>query len=428
MNETAKKLREAAAYMKGEGVISAEAIYKVRDALGVSRSQSLKADLGAVLEIIADEMDALQAKAAEAHNLRQQLDSAEKKAERRKTHIGYLNDAMRVKNTLLDKRGGTIFRLTQENSHLRRQVPTERERQILALWPRFEDGEYVWFGDEFLCRCGKSHVCDGVRVQNTGAKVIFAANHPHTIFLKDGSEYSERVKRPVQSVLDADGVEIEVGDNLYDTYTGCMRTVRAINANGTIEFEGHDNRGWFTKFLTHRAPVLAADGLPLREGETVWHEDGSEWLVEEMNRYGARCFDGDKRRTFNQKYLTHTRPKVLDADGVPIRKGDTVWFKGKPTEYKVAVVLDGTVYLTYKNRNGDNATATTLTRNLTHTRPDSWERLEEDVNTIVTGSGMYHRLNDYCNARDLGGDDVMVLTVCDIVRRAKKLAGVEVGR
>ena len=25
---------------------------------------------------------------------------------------------------------------------------TERERQILDMWPRFEDGEYVWFGDE----------------------------------------------------------------------------------------------------------------------------------------------------------------------------------------------------------------------------------------------------------------------------------------
>ena len=57
---------------------------------------------------------------------------------------------------------------------------------------------------------------------------------------------------------------------------------------------------------------------------------------------------------------------------------------------------------------------------------DSWERLEEDVNAIVTGDGMYHRLNDYCNGHGLGGDDVIALTVCDIVRRAKALAGVEV--
>lgn len=315
MNETAKKLREAAAYMKGEGVISAEAIYKVRDALGVSRSQSLKADLGAVLEIIADEMDALQAKAAEAHNLRQQLDSAEDKAERRKQHIGYLETALHDKNALLEQRGGTIARLTAECSELRKQVPSERERQILDMWPKFEDGEYVWFGDS-VEHDGTTETVQGFKLYRCGPAFLSVVGVDTEKWLR--IEDYESVKRPVQSVLDADGVEIKVGD--------------------------------------------------------------------------------------------------------------TVWFKGKPTEYKVTVVLDGIVYLTYKNRNGDNATATTLTRNLTHTRLDSWEWLEEDVNTIVTGSGMYLRLNDYCNKRDLGGDDVMVLTVCDIVHRAKKLAGVEVGR
>lgn len=192
-----------------------------------------------------------------------------------------------------------------------RRKLSERERQILDMWPKFEDGEYVWFGDELV------HKEQGYRFP------------------------------------------VEVIELMDDGWKACCQS----------------------------------DGVRdvFRPSECV------------------------KRPT----------PKVLDADGVPIRKGDKVWFKGKPTEYKVAVVLDGTVYLTYKNRNGDNATATTLTRNLTHTRPDSWDRLEEDVNTIVTGSGMYHRLNDYCNKRDLGGDDVMVLTVCDIVRRAKKLAGVD---
>lgn len=29
----------------------------------------------------------------------------------------------------------------------RRSKLSERERQILDMWPRFEDGEYVWFGD-----------------------------------------------------------------------------------------------------------------------------------------------------------------------------------------------------------------------------------------------------------------------------------------
>ena len=161
-----------------------------------------------------------------------------------------------------------------------RRKLSERERQILDMWPRYEDtGECVWFGDE-----------------------------------------------------------VDFGG--------------AGGAVSSIELQGE---GYFI--------VHACDG-GFKVGDTVWHDDGSEWIVEEMNRYGARCFDGDRRRTFDPRCLTHTRP-------------------------------------------------------------DSWERLEEDVNTIVTGSGMYLRLNDYCNKRDLGGDDVMVLTVCDIVRRAKKLAGVD---
>lgn len=108
-----------------------------------------------------------------------------------------------------------VCEATTEAASTGKRVLTERERQILAMWPRFEDGEYVWFGDEFLCRCGKSHACDGVRVQNTGEKVIFAANHPHAIFLKDGSEHDERVKRPASKVLDADGVEIKAGDTVW---------------------------------------------------------------------------------------------------------------------------------------------------------------------------------------------------------------------
>lgn len=50
------------------------------------------------------------------------------------------------------------------------------------------------------------------------------------------------------------------------------------------------------------------------------------------------------------------------------------------------------------------------------------------LEVCIDRDGMYHRLNNYCNARDLGGDDVMRLTIGDLVRRAKALAGVEVDK
>lgn len=131
--------------------------------------------------------------------------------------------------------------------------------------------------------------------------------------------YADKLKRPIQSVLDADGVEIKVGDTVYgvgrsqhsfdvidphhiDPEVGETFSVRCYDRDEGEECHCRP------ELLTHKQPVRDMDGVLIEVGDTVWHEDGSEQLVEEMNRYGVRCFDGDKRRTFDPKYLTHTRP------------------------------------------------------------------------------------------------------------------------
>lgn len=308
MNETAKKLREVADRM-GDGVVnSAPAIIMARKMFDVRSTTTFGGDLGNVLTVIADELDELQARATEANNLRKKLESAEDKAERRKQHIGYLETALHDKNALLEQRGGTIARLTAECGELRKQVPSERERQILNMWPRFEDGECVWLGNKYEDNEGNECFASGVHLDIDGPILVDSEGF-HDLYRK-----GKRVKRPVPKVLDADGVEIKVGD-------------------------------------------------------TVWHEDGSEQLVEEMNRYGVRCFDGDKRRTFNPKYLTNTRP-------------------------------------------------------------DSWERLEEDASKEPCS---YFGYEDKlcgdgagCPANKLG--NCSKLKAADLVRRAKALAGAEAGR
>lgn len=131
---------------------------------------------------------------------------------------------------------------------------TDIERRILDMWPKFEDGSYVQLGDKAVANSGRNE-----GKEFTVGQVYFENEHDKLLgSVPDGCYWNYKaadpyVKRPAPKVLDAGGVEIKVGD-------------------------------------------------------TVWHEDGSEWLVEEMNRYGVRCFDGDKRRTFNAKCLTHTRP------------------------------------------------------------------------------------------------------------------------
>lgn len=321
MNETAKKLREAAAYIKDYGVASVMAIARVRDALGVGKTDTTARDLGAVLDIIADELDELQARAAEVNNLRQQLESAEKKAERRKQHIGYLETALHDKNALLEQRGGTIARLTAECSELRKQAPSERERQILALWPRFEDGEYVWFGDVFIDGCGYANEVRDVRFDDRYVRLVGVDG------FQDAFIIGERVKRPVQSVLDADGVEIEAGDTVY----GIGRT-------------------------KHRFEVIDPHHIDPEVGEA----------------FSVRCYDRDEHEE------CHCKPKLL-----------------------------------------------------THTRPDSWERLEEDaVKEPCDYFGVECDEDKGCSGCPHlhEGRDCTIALQADLIRRAKALAGVEVGR
>lgn len=190
MNDTAKKLREAAEYIGDGETCSDTAIVTVREMFDVVRADTFGGDLGRVLVAIADELDKLRAKANEANNLRQQLESAEDKAERRKRHIGYLNTALHDKNGLLERRGGTIARLTAENAELRKQVPTEREREILDMWPRFEDGEPVMVGDRFIDHKVNERTVRSVIVNNDGVELrTFDGTF-------DWHETGERVKRP----------------------------------------------------------------------------------------------------------------------------------------------------------------------------------------------------------------------------------------
>ena len=171
-----------------------------------------------------------------------------------------------------------------------KRVLTERERHILDIWPRFEDGEPVMVGDRFI---------------------------DHRV--------NERTVRSV--IVNNDGVELRTFDGTFD-----------------------------------------------------WHETGER--------------------------VKRPAPKVLDADGVEIRVGDTVWFKGNPRPYAVVEVKDGSVRLHSKTHCSEESATTVWTDILTHIAPDSWEQLEEDA-----------EFNDETGI--VGGN-------LDIVRRAKALAGVEV--
>lgn len=189
-----------------------------------------------------------------------------------------------------------------------KRVLTERERAILDMWPRFEDGEPVMIGDGVDGLGGE--IIEVYIAENAAAIWNNFASHMHL-------EPGERVKRPAPEVLDADGVLIKADD-------------------------------------------------------TVWHEDGSELHV--------------------------------------IGFGD---------------VQDGETMLVVKYAAGPTKWGEVRCLSVTHTRPDSWERLEEDASkdTCVYFGGTEHFDCSECPSGKVNCFRHMKL---DIIRRAKALAGVEV--
>ena len=203
-------------------------------------------------------------------------------------------------------------------------------------WPRYESGEPLRYEDRY--------VYDG-REREVWHVDFDSCGEP-TILNKDGTRFhpdkGERVERPAPKALDADEVPIKEGDTVYyvDGREQRVNTVARLTDDGCVQFGRINEAGYVTyceaaciqpNLLTHRAPVLAADGRPLREGETVWDTNGDELVIGALENGG---------HTVTCRY-------VDVGDAIPVHG---MW---SPSD-------------------------------LTHELPDSWERIEEDAGCTAT--------------------------------------------
>lgn len=79
--------------------------------------------------------------------------------------------------------------------------------------PRFEDGEPVQFGDEYKWADANIRKITGFGVTENGAPYVTCAFDG--LGMSDAMIYSGSLKRPKPKMLDADGVEIKVGDLVW---------------------------------------------------------------------------------------------------------------------------------------------------------------------------------------------------------------------
>lgn len=105
-------------------------------------------------------------------------------------------------------------------------------------------------------------------------------------------------------------------------------------------------------------------------------------------------------------------PKVLDADGVSIKVGDTVYCDDDPRPLRVIHISDSINVTTIDDH---AAYYTVKPPHLTHERPDSWERIEEDAKLAP---------RDYLEKRGMNPEKTerIASMMADLVRRAKALA------
>lgn len=143
---------------------------------------------------------------------------------------------------------------------------SEKERRILDMWPRFEDGEPVWFGDVLDFGGDKQAVKD-FRIMESGCAIADEFDY------EEDFDHGERVKRPAPEVLDADGVPIEVGDTVWeidqpDTSLTVELVTRNITGSPLIMMRGIA-LGFVPSELTHRDPDSWQKWeRDLRRGET----------------------------------------------------------------------------------------------------------------------------------------------------------------
>lgn len=121
--------------------------------------------------------------------------------------------------------------------------------------PRFEDGEPVQFGDEYESDIGGVFPLEQLHCIGDGEYVLNRKGR--RALIKPGGF----VKRPDTKVLDADGVEIKVGDEGWSNYGSFKkRVIKAVHPAGTwqdapVDSVEFDDGGWdYAHTFTHREP------------------------------------------------------------------------------------------------------------------------------------------------------------------------------
>ena len=239
-------------------------------------------------------------------------------------------------------------------------------------WPKYADGSLVEIGDEVVGPdYGERFRVDTVTFHVNGFTLREKSGMSHWY------ESDDRFECPAPKALDADGEEIRVGDTVYLLPGDWCDEFPCLGYHGGEELE---------VFSLHADHVVGC--IDCRD----------------TRRPKGTCYPQPSQ-------LTHRAP-VLAAEGKPLRERETVWGVKTGDRYVVGAFASGCVNVS----DGRGGGLQLLPSQLTHERPESWERLEADAgkNPFDYCKDVGHRL-DTCENSE-------AYKARDLVRRAKALA------
>lgn len=240
-------------------------------------------------------------------------DRYERRRQRLLGHIAECETALGRRREIISKLTHRVSDLTRENAELRKRAMPEGYE-----WPRYESGEPLRYEDRYVYDGREREVWH----------VDFDSYGEPTILNKDGTrckpDKGERVER---LALDAEGNRIEPAIDVWWVCEGDERGIHAekmhvesIGEDGLVTCDPFNGGTWVeleSSELYVNRPVLDADGAPVKVGDTVYDKDtGDCFEVDGFSYDCVVCTDVDACESDIEilpSQLTHTRPEPSDS-------------------------------------------------------------------------------------------------------------------